>query len=129
MSDLLRDVEVDGERVDVRFDETGVHAMGALRPTSDDEVHDGSGGALLPGLHDHHLHLLALAAAQASVDVRDGLAPLATAAGTGWLRAVGWTGDGDRHALDSVQADRPVRVQHRSGALWVVNSRGAQALE
>ena len=44
-----------------------------------------------------------------------------------WLRAVGYheggTGRLDRWALDAAVADRPVRVQHRSGALWVLNSR------
>src|SRR5439155_480481 len=42
-----------------------------------------------------------------------------------WLRAVGWAGhehDLDRDVLDAVVPDRPVRVQHRSGALWVLNS-------
>ena len=56
----------------------------------------------LPGLHDHHIHLLALAAARRSIrvgppDVTDaaGLdralrAPTATATVSGWLRAVGY---------------------------------------
>ena len=30
---------------------------------------DGEGGALLPGLHDHHVHLLALAARTAGLDL------------------------------------------------------------
>jgi predicted amidohydrolase YtcJ len=34
----------------------------------------------------------------------------------------------DRAALDAVIDDVPVRVQDRSGALWVVNSRGISAL-
>jgi predicted amidohydrolase YtcJ len=32
---------------------------------------------------------------------------------SGWL---------DRNALDLILADRPVRVQHRSGAMWILNS-------
>jgi predicted amidohydrolase YtcJ len=50
-------------------------------------------------------------------------------AGTGWVRGVGWSGHGDRHDLDRVAPDRPVRVQHRSGALWTVNSVGVRELE
>ncbi|MFN2536709.1 MAG: amidohydrolase family protein [Mycobacteriales bacterium] len=128
MTVLLQRAEVEGEQVDVRLDGEVVSAIGQLAPLPDEEVIDAAGGAVLPGLHDHHIHLLALAAAQASVDVGSGLAPLARVPGTGWLRAVGWTGDGDRFTLDAVRADRPVRVQHRSGALWVVNSRGVEEL-
>jgi predicted amidohydrolase YtcJ len=46
-----------------------------------------------------------------------------------WLRAVGWHGPHlDREALDAVVPDRPVRVQHRSGALWILNSAGLRAV-
>ncbi|WP_007520855.1 amidohydrolase family protein, partial [Pseudofrankia saprophytica] len=37
-------------------------------------------------------------------------------------------GDLDRHTLDRIVADVPVRVQHRSGALWVLNSAALAAL-
>ena len=40
-----------------------------LRPEPGEEVIDAAGGVLLPGLHDHHVHLRALAAAAASVSV------------------------------------------------------------
>ena len=49
-----------------------------------------------------------------------------------WIRAIGYhesvAGDLDRRTLDAVVADRPVRVQHRSGAMWVVNSAAATAV-
>jgi predicted amidohydrolase YtcJ len=128
MSTLLTDVEVRGHRQDVRVADGRVRAVGRLAPLPSDEVVPGDGGALLPGLHDHHLHLLALAAAEASVDVSSGLEPLSGLPGSGWVRAVGWTGDGDRHELDRVLPDRPLRVQHRSGALWVLNSAAVQTL-
>jgi predicted amidohydrolase YtcJ len=99
------------------------------------EVFDCRGGALLPGLHDHHCHLLATAAAGESVmcgppDVRtrgELVTALCTApARNGWLRGVGYdeavAGDLDRASLDTMRSDLPVRVQHRSGALWVLNS-------
>ncbi|MCM3923690.1 amidohydrolase family protein, partial [Frankia sp. AiPs1] len=108
-----------------------------LRPRAGEHVLDAAGGALLPGLHDHHVHLLSLAASASSVRVgppeivdEAGLrAALRAAPGTGparWVRAVGYhpsvAGDLDRRALDALVPDRPVRVQHRGGALWVFNS-------
>jgi predicted amidohydrolase YtcJ len=128
MSLLLRGVEVEGAVVDVRLQDGRVSELGSLVAGAGEQVMEGAGGALLPGLHDHHVHLLATAAALGSVDVHDGLEPLRSAPGTGWVRAVGWSGEGDRLTLDAVTADRPVRVQHRSGALWVVNSAGVRAL-
>ncbi|MER7006790.1 amidohydrolase family protein [Dactylosporangium sp. NPDC000555] len=132
---LFRDVEVDGDRVDVRVRGTRVVDVGAGRRADHGEavtVVEGRGGVLLPGLHDHHVHLLALAAAHDSVDcgpaVRDRsrlAAELRKARGT-WVRGTGYhesvAGDLDRHALDALMPDRPVRIQHRGGALWMLNS-------
>ncbi|HEY8493521.1 MAG TPA: amidohydrolase family protein [Myxococcota bacterium] len=93
-------------------------------------------------MHDHHLHLFAAAAALASArcgppDVRDA-AGLATALAAqpldarGWVRGVGYhesvSGLLDRAALDRLRDDVPVRVQHRSGQLWMLNSRAVEAL-
>ncbi len=102
---------------------------------------DAAGGALLPGLHDHHVHLFALAALQSSVrcgppavsDAAALAAALAAAPASGdWIRGVGYVesvaGDLDRYRLDALAPDRPVRIQHRSGALWIVNSAGAARL-
>ncbi|MBW2295870.1 MAG: amidohydrolase family protein [Deltaproteobacteria bacterium] len=69
MSDLLiRQAEVrDGVVMDVRVSQGCVAAIGTSLPQHrDDETVDAKGGALLPGLHDHHIHLFALAAANAS---------------------------------------------------------------
>jgi predicted amidohydrolase YtcJ len=136
---LLRGVEVDGRVVDVLLDGGRIAAIGAdLRPAGEVAVVEGEGGVLLPGLHDHHLHLLATAAARSSVavgpsDVRDraGLvaalrrADGALAPGV-WIRAVGYheriAGDLDRAALDALVPGRPVRVQHRTGARWTLNT-------
>ena len=98
-------------------------------------------GTALPGLHDHHLHLLAMAAAADSVDVgadqvtdSDGLGRVLGAADATLARW--WVAPGRRlpragprtagpvgHSTGS-SADRPLRVQHRSGHLWVLNSGG-----
>src|SRR5262249_51223630 len=64
---LVRGAEVEGERVDVRIAGDRIAAIApALTRRGDEAVLDAHGGALLPGLHDHHLHLFALAAALAS---------------------------------------------------------------
>jgi predicted amidohydrolase YtcJ len=137
MTDLvLRRVEVDGRAVDVAVDRGVITAVGERLPAGDGEV-DGEGGALIPGLHDHHLHLFATAAAADSVDMRgDGDAALRAAdaslpsgawiRGVGWHEALGW--DLDRGVLDAVVRHRPVRVQHASGGLWVLNTRALEAV-
>jgi predicted amidohydrolase YtcJ len=143
---LIVRAEVDGVAgVDVRVAGGRVREVGRAlgRRPSEDAV-DAAGGAVVPAPWDHHVHLRALAAARASVAAgppavtdRAGLAAAlrraaaATAPG-GWVRAVGYhasvAGDLDRRALDALMADRPVRVQHRSGALWVLNSAALHAV-
>jgi predicted amidohydrolase YtcJ len=141
---LVRDAEVDGDRRnDVRVSAGRVTDIGpGLSSLPGEEVLDAAGGALLPGLHDAHLHLHALAAADRSVacgppavtdraQLADALA--AAPADAGWVRGIGYAesvaGDLDAALLDGLHGSRPVRVQHRSGALWVVNSRAAEVLD
>lgn len=128
------DVRIDGDRI-VAIDERIDRRQG-------EEVLEGAGGALLPGLHDHHIHLFALAASARSVrcgppDVHgiDSLARTLRAhavADDEWLRGIGYhesvAGELDRDALDRMVPDRPLRVQHRSGAAWFVNSRAIEVL-
>jgi predicted amidohydrolase YtcJ len=137
-------VELDGRRrADVRIAGGRITGIGArLDRRAGEEVLDGGGGALLPGLCDNHLHLYAMAAALRSVpcgppEVRraEELAAalaLAPADEYGWVRGVGYSEDVagplDSAVLDRLHAARPVRVQHRSGALWTVNTAGARAL-
>ena len=135
---MLRDAEVEGARVDVRVEEgtiTMVEACGEV-PGADVEI-ECAGGALLPGLHDHHLHLLSMAAAAASVDVSGGLdqairAAHAQARPGAPIRAVhydeGRDGPLDRWRLDALAPGRATRVQHRSGALWVLSTVALPAL-
>ncbi|WP_448628222.1 amidohydrolase family protein [Geodermatophilus sp. URMC 64] len=140
---LIRGAEVAGHRADVRVSGDRVAEVAAsLERAPAEEVLDARGGALLPGLVDAHLHLMALATTAASVrcgppEVRDagGLAAALAAAppgADGWVRGVGYAesvaGDLDAAALDRLHGARPVRVQHRSGALWVVNTAGAEEL-
>lgn len=131
---LIRRAELDGRTADVRVRAGLVTEIGELRPVAAEMVIDARGGALLPGLHDHHLHLLSMAAAAISVrcgppDVADldGLARALREAPRTWVRGIGYhesvAGVLDRHALDRLVADRPVRVQHRTGGLWMLNTR------
>lgn len=139
---LLRGGEVDGLPADVLVVDGRIRAVGAdLAPPVPHDTLEVRGGAVLPGLHDHHLHLLAMAAARASVDVRavpdpaafDRALRSAAARSEGALRVVGWherhCGPLDRHRLDRLVPDRPVRAQHATGAAWVLNSPALRALD
>ena len=134
----FRRAEVAGRLVDVRCADGRVTDVAPSVPAADVTV-DADGGALLPGLHDHHIHLFALAAARTSVDLASVLTPggfdetvrvAAVASGSSWLRVIGYHesvhGPLDRHRLDALAPDRCVRVQHRTGAMWVLNTRGLQ---
>jgi predicted amidohydrolase YtcJ len=140
---LITDTDIDGRRVDVRIDAGRVVAVATgLDRLPGEPVLAADGGALLPGLVDHHLHLHAMAAAAASVRcgppaVRDRAALAAALAAApadrhGWVRGIGYhesvAGDLDAGALDRLHPTRPVRMQHRSGALWMVNGLAARRL-
>ena len=134
---IQRAVLLDGTETDIRADERIVE-VGDLAPNKGEQVLDAAGGTVIPGLHDHHVHLRSAAAALTSARVgpaevrgRDDLAhALAGAAvgSDGWIRAVGYheavAGPLDRDVLDEVSPPVPVRVQHRSGVLWTLNSAG-----
>jgi len=133
---LIRAAEVEGRRCDVRIGGGVIAAIAAeLVPLPGEPVIEAEGSALLPGLHDHHIHLDATAAALTSVKCgppevrnRDALAlALAAAPGASWLRGVGFhdsIGHVDRAWLDAHGPARPIRIQHRGGRMWVLNSRG-----
>lgn len=139
---IRRATLLDGRQVDVRTGARITEVAAALTPTPGEEVLDAAGGTVIPGLHDHHVHLHAAAAAVDSVAVgpadvgdRHGLASALAAAAPdaeGWVRAVGYhdavAGPLDRNLLDALTPPVPVRVQHRSGVLWTVNSAGLRAL-
>jgi predicted amidohydrolase YtcJ len=119
-------------RVGARIDEVG----DGLAAGRGEGVLDAGGGTVLPGLHDHHVHLRSAASALDSFSVGppgvttkaqlERILSNATPGPDGWIRAVGYhesvAGELDRTALDAVVRDIPVRIQHRSGALWILNS-------
>ncbi len=139
---IQRAVLLDGTAVDIRVGPKIVDVADRLVPRPGEDVYDAAGGTVLPGLHDHHLHIRAAAAAMTSVHVGpevvrniDDLRRLLTGApvgADGWIRAVGYhdagAGELDRGVLDAAGPSLPVRVQHRSGVLLAVNSAGLQRL-
>jgi len=149
---MIRDAELafGQQRADIRVEAGVITAIvPKLRRRRGEEVVPAEGRALLPSLCDHHIHLQATAAARASVDC----SPAACANGAAlaralqaaeqqleagaWMRGIGFhdsvfAGEGQsltRQWLDRVMPDRPVRIQHRSGRLWVLNSAALRALD
>jgi len=136
---VLRNGEVEGRRADVVLVQGRVFRVRPdQRPDGPHEVLDIEGRAVLPGLHDHHLHLLAMAAAAGSLDLsppavaEEAVRRAAAAARPGqWVRATGFvpsTVDLGRERLDEWAGAVPVRVQDASGALWVLNTAALQAV-
>lgn len=122
---LIRSVEVDGAVVDCRIVAGHIAELGVgLASGSDERVIDGRAGALLPGLADHHFHVLATAASRASIDLAGAstLDQVDPPDGVSWLRVIAAGAEFSRADVDVRWPDRPVRVQHRSGALWTLNS-------
>lgn len=120
-----------------------------------EEVVDAEGRALLMGLHDHHIHLMSLAESLTSLKV--GPPEVTNAAefhrvlnavqatnntnksetdrsvfSQDWVRAVGYhesvAGHLGKDDLDGLLPHRPVKVQHSSGAMWMLNSLAMRLL-
>lgn len=142
---LIRNAEINfSDIVDLRIAGAVVTDIGRdLQANPGEEMLEANGGALLPGLLDHHLHLIALASSLDSapcgppqVITADALAQslLRHATDTDeWIRGIGYhesvAGDIDRDWLDVLLPSRPVRIQHRSGRLWILNSRALEQLD
>jgi len=139
---LDAEIELDGERRRADVQLAGGRIARIARGLSGETPGPrlaANGGALLPALHDHHIHLLALAAAMQSVAC--GPPAVRTAAELGgtlrratgdWVRGIGYhesvAGPLDRQALDRLAPGRRVRIQHRSGAAWLLSSPALEAL-
>ena len=97
---LIRNVAVRRRSgLDVRVGPDTILAVEpGLRPEPGEQVIDGQGGALIPGLHDHHVHLRAAVAARESVDVTavkspaefDRVVAAAAVMARTWVRVTGW---------------------------------------
>lgn len=133
---LIRNVEIEGQLSDIRLRGGVIDAIGTLGGSAD---LDGQGCALLPALHDHHIHLNATAAAMNSVacgppevnSQADLIKKLRSIKHSQAIRGVGYhqsvAGDINRGWLDKNAPDIPVRIQHRSGRLWILNSLALKA--
>jgi predicted amidohydrolase YtcJ len=133
---VIRKVEIDGQSdLDVSIRNGSIAEIGYRLTRANDEI-DGQGGALIPGLHDHHCHLLAAAARSASV-ILDGVrdmdvlvARLTAAANArpagAWIRATGCPAPLaellNTGMLDKCAPRHPLRILDRTGGLWVLNS-------
>jgi len=131
--------------VNGRVVEISSAAARSAPPATTEPVIDAAGALLLPGLHDHHIHLFATAAAQRSVDCERDRIGTATeladaiisaaeeAPGSAWVRAVNYhertAGGLDRTILDRWVRDRPVRIQHATGKMWFLNSAALAELD
>ena len=136
---LLTGAEVaPGVKTDLRIADGLIADRGRLVPTPRDTVVPLDGRATVPGLVDHHVHLMALAASRTSVDcapprvgsIRALVEVLVGARAEqpeGWLRGTGYdvalAGAIDRRVLDRHGAG-PVRVQDRTATWWVLSSDG-----
>ena len=103
---------------------------------------DGAGGAVVPGLWDHHAHVLATAALDWSVNVaqireiNEFIGTLRQAIRRSTepeIRVVGYDelelGELTGPRLDRmIETSVPIRVQHRSGHQWVYNNAAQRAL-
>jgi predicted amidohydrolase YtcJ len=134
---LIRQATVNGTVADVRVGEVVEAIAGELVPLPGEQVLEAEGGELLPGLHDHHMHLYASAAAYSSLDCHVGAVRpdlgrqrlaqrIAGYPGLGWIRGINYheqqLGELDRWMLDDLCSHRPLRIQHRSGKVWVCNT-------
>jgi len=140
---LIRNAEIYQAGLnDLRIDRGIISEIGCLSCRPNETVVDALGGALIPGLNDHHIHFLSFAASLASIDCspaatpnREELAALLQkqTASNAWLRGFGYhesiAGDIDCHWLDRHCPNRPTRIQHRSGRLWIFNSAGLAMLQ
>jgi predicted amidohydrolase YtcJ len=142
---LITGAQVEGRVADVRVVDGTISELGPdLRRRPGEETLEVTGGEVLPGLHDHHLHLRSWAASAGSVpagppatltvdQLRSRLRAASGGSGDHWVRATGYddsvAGPLDRHRLDDlVPGGPPIRVQHRSGGLWMVNSTAVERL-
>lgn len=138
---IIRNVEIAGrELTDIRVCDGRIAQIGV--GLKGEEMIDARGAAIIPGLADHHIHLLSLAAHFESVvleGARDACelggrlrAACAAAPPGAWIRATGYheriAGDLDRFELDRLAPHHRLRVQHQSGALWMLNSAALEIL-
>ena len=130
-----------GRLNDISISNGVITEIGRIAPGDSARVIDAKGCLLIPGLSDHHVHLISYAASLASVpcgppeiNSEESLAKtLNNQPGTHWLRGIGFHESThpklDRQWLDENGPNRPIRIQHRSGRLWILNSQGLALIQ
>ncbi len=132
---LIQNAEIWGHGLaDLRIANGRITQIGQLKAQPHEPTLNAQYCALIPGLHDHHIHLAALAVRHASIvcgppEISDeaGLsARLTSHLGDGWMRGIAYhesvMGLPCAAQLDQIIAHRPLRIQHRSGRMWLLNS-------
>jgi predicted amidohydrolase YtcJ len=124
---------------DISISEGLIRGLSDFQTSDETIVIDGQNGLVIPGLTDHHVHLASFAASLASVNcgppsvtTESELVEAINQPGTGWLRGIGYHESVlsvlDRAWLDRHGPSRPIKIQHRSGRLWVLNSLGMELI-
>ncbi len=138
---LIVNADLEGSPVAIRFDRRINDISFDLTPRIGEPVFDARGGALLPGLHDQHMHFLATAALAHSADCGDARVTssgslrqlLQQHPGDDWIRGVNYhesvAGELQRARIDALIDHRPVRIQHRSGKVWMLNSAAIERID
>jgi predicted amidohydrolase YtcJ len=127
-------IDISGQPINAAIRDGRILAWGDGRSIEGPKL-DGRGATLLPGFHDHHIHIMACAARLTSVDL-SGLASesavvaalRANAASKppgAWIRAIGYdervAGLPDAARLSEWLPAHALRMQDRTGALWMLN--------
>ncbi|MBT7399518.1 MAG: amidohydrolase family protein [Hellea sp.] len=131
MAMIIKNAEVNGIVKDILLEKCLITKID--NNISGSNFYDAKGDALIPGLHDHHIHLNSTAVAINSVncgppDISNEIELIEKLnyPGHGWLRGIGYhhsvAGEIDRCWLDKNGPKRPIKIQHRSGRLWILNS-------
>lgn len=131
-----------GERHNIAISEGTIVNPGDTTQTLDRTI-DLDGRAVAPAFRDDHLHIMAVARSLTSVDLspetlreQGGLRSVLQNARSqlrdGWIRGVNYdvaaSGPLNREAFRSLGVSGPIRVQDRTGILWMLDDEGWQLL-
>ncbi len=139
---LIKNAIVGAQLADIRLSDV-IESIGQdLDVAADEDLIDAQGAEVIRGLHDHHIHFFASLAREYSVecgppfvrdfsDLTNCLKNFSTP--SEWIRGFGYhesiAGDINRYTIDSILNDRPVRIQHRSGKMWILNTCACELLK
>lgn len=140
---ILSDVEVNGTPgQEVLILDGEIAEMGQTVTIEDVEVVDGRGGAVIPALNDHHIHLASYAVSRNSINCSPHRIKNEDALemalrhhdhAAEWIRGINYhpstAGEIDAAWLDTHAPAIPVRIQHQGGRLWVFNSIALERLQ